>query len=280
MMRYRVVHKTIFKYDKPALASYNEARMLPARNENQIVFSSKVEVKPSGANFEFHDYFDTRVVFFEALEPHEKLAITADSLVEIRNVGEQEFMATWDEIQLASVRSLELVDYLRQTPRTTPPADLAKFALSTAESSDPAETVKAICEKVYGSVKYQSGITGVHSVASEAWKKKQGVCQDFAHLVVGALRHVGIPARYVSGYLHPQLEPKLHQTVVGESHAWVEWFIGGWQAFDPTNNVPVNGRHVLVGRGRDYDDVPPLRGVFAGAESSELSVTVELTREL
>jgi transglutaminase-like putative cysteine protease len=280
MMRYRVVHKTTFRYDQPALASYNEARMLPARNENQIVFSSKVEVKPNGANFEFQDYFDTRVVFFEALEPHAKLSIISDSLVEIRTEPRESNSVSWDELKAAASHSLELVDYLRQTSRTTPPADLAKFATQQLELAGPHEAAVALCEKVYKTVKYQPGITGVHSVASEAWKKKQGVCQDFAHLVVGALRHIGIPARYVSGYLHPEIAPRLHTTVLGESHAWVEWFAGTWHSFDPTNNVPINGRHILVGRGRDYDDVPPLRGVFAGAESSELSVAVELTREL
>jgi transglutaminase-like putative cysteine protease len=96
---------------------------------------------------------------------------------------------------------------------------------------------------------------------------------------VGALRSVGIPARYVSGYLHPQIEPRIGQAVTGESHAWLEWFAGEWIPNDPTNNIQATNRHIVVARGRDYDDVPPLRGVYAGAANSELFVSVEITKE-
>ena len=107
----------------------------------------------------------------------------------------------------------------------------------------------------------------------------KGVCQDIAHITLGALREVGIPARYVSGYLHPKSEAEVGVAVAGESHAWVEWFAGDWQGFDPTNNVEIGDRHVLVGRGRDYSDVPPLRGVYAGPFKSHLHVKVTITRE-
>lgn len=280
MKRYRVVHRTGFKYNTHAVASYNEARMLPIRDENQIVFSSKLEIKPKGANFEFQDYFDTRVVFFEALEPHLELSILSDSLVELRNGKSGVPTATWKELSATISTRVDLTEYSAQTKRTAPPAELAKFVHKTVESSSPHEAAIAICKHIFNSVKYQHGVTGVHSIASEAWKKKVGVCQDFAHLALGALRAAGIPARYVSGYLHPQLEPVLHESVTGESHAWVEWFAGEWFAYDPTNDVAAQDRHIIVGRGRDYDDIAPLKGVFAGAEVSELLVQVEITREL
>jgi len=126
---------------------------------------------------------------------------------------------------------------------------------------------------------YVHGSTGVHSVATEAWTKKSGVCQDFTHLALGALRSVGIPARYVSGYLHPSLEPEVGLRVIGESHAWVEFYVGEWVSFDPTNDVFIEDRHVSVAKGRDYDDVSPLRGVYAGLAESELFVSVEIIRE-
>jgi transglutaminase-like putative cysteine protease len=119
----------------------------------------------------------------------------------------------------------------------------------------------------------------VHTTAAEAWEQKRGVCQDITHLAIGALRSVGIPARYVSGYLHPQPDAAIGQTVAGESHAWVEWFCGDWRGFDPTNLIDIGDRHVTVGRGRDYNDVAPLRGVYAGPYGSKLFVTVEITRE-
>ena len=115
-------------------------------------------------------------------------------------------------------------------------------------------------------MEYMRGVTGVHSTAAEAWGERKGVCQDIAHVALGALRSVGIPARYVSGYLHPDAGAAIGQTVIGESHAWVEWFAGEWRGYDPTNLAEVGELHVLVGRGRDYSDVSPLRGVYAGPE--------------
>jgi transglutaminase-like putative cysteine protease len=110
------------------------------------------------------------------------------------------------------------------------------------------------------------------------WQTKQGVCQDFAHLTLGALRSLGIPARYVSGYLHPRPDAALGETVEGQSHAWVEWWAGEWVPYDSTHSGPIGEDHVLVARGRDYGDVSPLTGVYAGAAASELFVTVEVTR--
>jgi len=126
---------------------------------------------------------------------------------------------------------------------------------------------------------YQTGATGVHTAAADAWAAGSGVCQDYAHLALGALRGMGIPARYVSGYLHPRADAEIGETLAGESHAWVEWWQGGWVGFDPTNDTPATDRHVVVARARDYRDVPPIRGLLAGpAGTSTLTVTVETTR--
>lgn len=280
MKRYRVVHRTGFKYSNAAVASYNEARMLPARDDFQIVFSARLDIKPGGASYEYLDYFDTRVVAFEALEPHLELSIVSDSLVELRPRPSRDLNLSWDELAAEVPRRIDLNEFVSQSRRTQPPSELVKLAGKVAKSKGPHDAALEICSLIFAHIKYEPGTTGVHSVAAEAWKHKAGVCQDFAHLAVGALRAIGIPARYVSGYLHPHREPKLHERVMGESHAWVEWFVGDWFAFDPTNDVPVADRHINVARGRDYDDVPPLRGVYAGALDSELQVHVEITREL
>lgn len=279
MSRYKIVHTTGFKYEGEVVASYNEARLLPLRDENQVVFATKLEVQPQGSLHEYFDYFNTRAVMFEVLEPHRELTITSTSVVELRPHIAAAPGLGWSDLASEIFSSLELTDSVTQTKRTAPPSDVAKFAKKTATTLTPHETALAICQKVYSSMTYRHGFTGVHSVASEAWHNKTGVCQDFAHVTLGALRSVGIPARYVSGYLHPAKDPKLGETVTGESHAWVEWWAGAWFAFDPTNDVDVTDRHVVVGRGRDYDDVPPLRGVYAGPFSSELFVTVEITKE-
>jgi transglutaminase-like putative cysteine protease len=122
------------------------------------------------------------------------------------------------------------------------------------------------------------GATEVTTDAADAWKGKSGVCQDFAHLALGVLREARIPARYVSGYLHPSTDPVVGEEVTGESHAWIEWWDGDWVGFDPTNARPAGEQHVLVARGRDYEDVPPLRGIYSTRGESELFVGVEITR--
>ncbi len=279
MSRYRIVHTTGFKYQGEVVASYNEARLLPIRDENQLVFSSKLQIHPDGAAHEYLDYFKTRAVMFEVLEPHDELTITSTSVVELRPAVEPTPGLNWDDLAAEIVSSLELTDAVGQTKRTQPATELVKFAKKLATTHSPHETALAISHKVFQDMTYMHGVTGVHSIATDAWGEKIGVCQDFAHITVGALRAVGIPARYVSGYLHPSKEPKIGEKVSGESHAWVEWWAGSWFAFDPTNDVLVSDRHVVVGRGRDYDDVPPLRGVFAGPFNSELFVSVEITKE-
>jgi transglutaminase-like putative cysteine protease len=124
---------------------------------------------------------------------------------------------------------------------------------------------------------YTPGVTDVSTTAGEAWASGHGVCQDFTHATMSLLRAAGIPARYVSGYLHTE-EPTPGRTVTGESHAWVEYWDATWHAVDPTNDRSVGGAHVVVARGRDYADVPPLKGIYAGGQSEDLGVTVEITQ--
>jgi transglutaminase-like putative cysteine protease len=172
------------------------------------------------------------------------------------------------------------VEHLAQTERTRPHPEVAEIAQSIAgRRDDPWQAAQDICIAVGDAVEYVPGFTAVHTTAAEAWDARKGVCQDMAHIAVGALRAVGIPARYVSGYLHPRPDAQIDVPVRGESHAWVEWYAGQWQGFDPTNNIEIGDRHVLVGRGRDYNDVPPLRGVYGGSHKSHLNVEVTITRE-
>jgi len=170
------------------------------------------------------------------------------------------------------------VEFLAATPLTAIDDELAGRASELAGALPPAEAAAAIADWVRASVAYQPGSTGVRTNAQEAWALRQGVCQDIAHLTVGMLRAVGIPARYVSGYLHPTAAAEVGQTVAGQSHAWVEWWTEQWHGHDPTNGVPAGPGHVTVARGRDYADVAPLKGVYHGAAASHLGVTVEMTR--
>ncbi|MFP7761962.1 transglutaminase family protein [Marisediminicola sp. LYQ134] len=280
MKRLRIKHKTGFHYQGEVTASYNEARMLPVSSEGQLVMYSGLEISPMSAQNAYVDYWGSRVSSFEILTPHRELALTATSLVEVRDREHPHEVIAWDDLTELADRATEFVEQRGQTRRTAPPADVVELARSIADSCvSPCEAAMQICVAIGKSVEYMTGVTGVHTTAAEAWEHRKGVCQDIAHLAIGALRSVGIPARYVSGYLHPKPDAAIGETVTGESHAWVEWFCGSWRGFDPTNLIDIGDRHVLVGRGRDYNDVPPLRGVYAGPFKSELFVTVEITRE-
>ncbi|MDZ4046370.1 MAG: transglutaminase family protein [Rhodoglobus sp.] len=281
MNRLRIKHMTGFHYGGDVTASYNEARMLPVSADGQLVLFSNLEILPISSHHNYVDYWGSRVSSFEILTPHKELALTATSLVEVRPRLHADEKLDWDALAVAAERATSSVEQLKQTRRTNPPVEVQDLAREIASSTtDACAAALEICMAIGNAVEYMQGVTGVHSTAAEAWAVRKGVCQDIAHLALGALRHVGIPARYVSGYLHPKPSAEIGETVAGESHAWVEWFCGdGWRGFDPTNNIDIGDRHVLVGRGRDYNDVPPLRGVYAGPFGSTLFVTVEITRE-
>jgi transglutaminase-like putative cysteine protease len=217
---------------------------------------------------------------FEVLTPHTELSVTATSLVEVRPSDAPAPNATWDDISTLADRSVHFVEDLRFTRLTSPHEDVVHMAAEAKRgAANPHQAALMIAGAVHDRIAYQRGVTGVHSTGSDAWNAGKGVCQDFAHVAIGALRSIGIPARYVSGYLHPKPNAEVGETVAGESHAWVEWYAGSWFGYDPTNMLDIGERHVLVARGRDYTDVSPLRGVYAGPSASSIFVRVEITRE-
>jgi transglutaminase-like putative cysteine protease len=279
MSRLRVRHVTGYHYGGEVTQSYNEARMLPGSDDGQFVLASNLEISPISSSHGYVDYWGTRVNSFEILTPHEQLSLTATSLVEVVRRDHAAPGLSWEELAPAARASVDSVEQLQQTPLTEPPEEVRELARAAAADLEPCAAARAVCRVIHERVEYMAGVTGVQSTAQESWAQGRGVCQDIAHIAIGALRSIGVPARYVSGYLHPDPAFPLGVPVTGESHAWVEWFCGSWHGFDPTNDLDIGERHVLVGRGRDYTDVTPLRGVYAGPSGSRLFVEVEITRE-
>ena len=277
MSRLHVVHTTTFTYDSPVTASYNEARMVPLSDTDQTVMSATLAVEPLTWRHDYVDYWGTNTTAFESSEPHSRLVLTSTSRVEV-HPRVRSAPVGWDVLREPG--TLDAMAEFLVTSRTTAiPDELAAIAADAATLPEPDATARRICAAVHERVQYVPGVTAVHSVGSEAWIARKGVCQDMAHLSVGALRSVGIPARYVSGYLHPAGDGDVGLTVSGESHAWVEWWVGDWVAHDPTNDIDVGEHHVVLGRAREYQDVAPVRGIFAGGASQLLDVTVRITRE-
>lgn len=278
--RYRIQHVSRYEYDRSVTASFNEARLTPRQRSYQLRLESTIAIEPVTWNYRYTDYWGTEVRAFEASGPHRTLEVRANSLVEIdatrRPAAPAEF--DWSHLRDPNVQD-DLVEYLTQTPTTQPPADLAERAETIAAEHNPAQTGQLLAETIHDALGYVPGATEVRTTAVQAWAARKGVCQDYSHLLLGALRHVGVPARYVSGYLYPADEPDVGDTAEGESHAWVECWLGEWCAHDPTNLSEVAERHVMIGTGRHYPDVPPIKGIVAGQhETVGMSVRVGLTR--
>lgn len=274
--RIRIVHTTGYRYDAPVRESYNELRLTPRNDTRQNVIVSRVETTPSSRLYRYTDYWGTSVTAFDLHAPHRELAVVATSVVETGDVTPPVVTGTWEELHGEAVRDrqTEMLEFTRYVGRE--PA-LARVARGLRRR-DPVDAVLGACRWVREHLTYRPGATGVHTSAVEAWQAGEGVCQDFVHLTLLLLREMGVPCRYVSGYLLPREDTAVRQTVQGQSHAWVEAWTGGWWAYDPTNDVPVGHRHVQVAAGRDYADVAPLRGVYSGGEATALEVRVDMTR--
>jgi transglutaminase-like putative cysteine protease len=279
-MRLSIDHQTGFRYASPVKSSYNEARMTPT-SDGQTVWSSRITIEPAAWSFSYVDYWGTTVTTFELHEPHERLTVHAQALVDTRSDDlpwDTERRAARNDLGWPALRDRGVIDsmteFLAVTPRTTPPDELAALAAEVA-GQPPRLAGLDVCALVHDRLAYRRGSTAVTSTAREVWQLGSGVCQDFSHVALGALRSIGLPARYVSGYLHPGSADH-RGTVTGESHSWIEWWCGSWVAYDPTQGHRLTDRYVRVGQGRDYGDVAPLRGTYSGGES-EMFVTVSMT---
>ncbi len=277
MWRMRVVHSTGYAYKSPVTASFNEARLTPRSDSRQNVILNRVETVPATRSYRYVDYFGTAVTAFDLHAPHTELEVTASSVVETDVQERPEAKVSWDD--LASEAVIDRFDeYLTPTHYTPASKRIERVGRRIAKYHDPEEAVIEAARWVQGELKYVPGTTGVHSSGLDALREGKGVCQDFAHLTLILLRGMGIPARYVSGYLHPKPKAKVGDTIDGQSHAWLQAWTGSWWNYDPTNDAEINEQYISVGVGRDYADVTPLKGIYSGEGSTDLDVIVEITR--
>lgn len=275
-MQLRIRHTTGYHYESGAMASFNEARMTPMTTSEQYVLRSRLEISPTPWSYEYRDYWGTTVTSFEVHDPHQDLTVVSTSIVDTQGTVPEPHGVGWDALD--AVKD-EWCEYLAMSSWVDVSDDLVSDLNQLPSTfATPGDYARAVFELVHSRIRYLPGTTEVTTTAAEAWAAESGVCQDFAHVAIGALRWAGIPARYVSGYLHPSPDPVIGDEVAGESHAWIDWWDGEWIGWDPTNAIAAGPRHVVVAKGRDYADSPPLRGIFSTAGGSELFVGVEITR--
>jgi transglutaminase-like putative cysteine protease len=265
-MQLRVEHTTEFSYDASIAEAYTELRLRPLEGGGQHCSSFRLTTEPFGLRVrEYHDHFGNDVHHFDVLESHERLAVTAVSevMTPASFAGERQVPTP-----------LELYDYLEPTDYAPFSESVSQFAGRHAAGAEGSERARALMTGIYADLVYDPSATDVQTRADEVLALGRGVCQDFTHVLLAACRSLGIPARYVSGYLY---DPKLEGDNAA-SHAWVDVWDAqrGWLALDPTHDREQTETYVRVAVGRDYADVPPTRGVYKGQANETLAVRVGL----
>jgi transglutaminase-like putative cysteine protease len=277
MWRMRVVHATGYAYKSPVTASFNEARLTPRSDSRQNVILNRVETIPATRSYRYVDYWGTAVTAFDLHAPHTELEVTSSSVVETDKDAAPTEKVSWDDLKSEAVID-RFDEVLSPTDYTPASRRIQAVGKRIARYHEPQEAVIAAADWVHSELEYVPGTTGVHSSGLDAHREGKGVCQDFAHLSLILLRSMGIPSRYVSGYLHPKRKATVGDTIDGQSHAWIQAWTGSWWHYDPTNDTGINEQYISVGVGRDYSDVTPLKGIYSGAGSTDLDVVVEITR--
>jgi transglutaminase-like putative cysteine protease len=292
MTRYSIRHITRYKYAERVTRCYNLAHVVPRNTTRQRCLKTTVKVSPTPARSQKRsNYFDNIAYHFEIQKPHTELEIIAESEVQLDERNHDlnlDLGATYRSAldYLHDVLTPETIDarqYLLGSTMIDIKAELAEFARpSFAQDRSLKSCVSDLTTRIFTDFKYDPNSTTVATPLADVLAQKRGVCQDFAHLEIGCLRAMGIPARYVSGYIETLPKPGETKLVGSDAtHAWIAYYCPeeGWLEFDPTNNTQANNQHIVTAFGRDYFDVTPVRGViFGGGSLPTLDVSVDVAR--
>ena len=280
-MYYTIRHVTRFRYSAPASESVMELRMQPRSEGSQRCLTFKLQTQPRSQAQSYVDYLGNIIHHFDVPGKHSQLTITAEALVQVQApppLPEALGPGAWDAVG-ALLDDHDAWDMLQPSHFARPSETLRNLArdLGVKQGSDPLATLRALNAAIFKAFAYAPQTTRVDSPIEEAIEARRGVCQDFAHIMIALVRDLGIPCRYISGYLFHRHEDR-DRSEADATHAWVEALLPGlgWVGFDPTNNLLVGERHVCAAIGRDYDDVPPTRGTYKGGASSEPQVSVRV----
>lgn len=288
MIKYKITHTTTYNYGEPVLVCQNELRLTPRDSRLQICKQHRLIIRPQPAiSGRRLDYFGNHLNFFSIEESHRRLVVTATSRVEIRapNLPDPAASAPWEVIRDVvpsdlSKAGLEAVQFRVDSAGAFATRNLRDYAgLSFPPGRPILEGAIDLMHRIHSEFKYDTTATTVTSTLADVFRLRRGVCQDFAHVAIGCLRALGLPARYVSGYLRTTPPPGRPRLVGADaSHAWLSVYCGdaGWVDLDPTNDVLPTTDHITVAWGRDYHDVCPIKGVFVGGGQHTMNVSVDV----
>ncbi len=290
-MNYRVSHRTTYRYASQVAYSRLVAHLAPRATARQRPTAFAVTVKPSPATtFERSDFFGNATIWFILEEAHAVLDIHAESRVAVDPLaafaaptdrGWEHVRAAFEFARDADVR--DALQYTFDTPLTAPNADIVAYARkSFARGAPLLDCVRDLNARIFADFTFDKEATDTSTTVRESFALRAGVCQDFAHIAIAAVRSMGLAARYVSGYLLTRPPPGRERLVGADaSHAWFAAWIPpyGWVDFDPTNDVLPSSEHITVAWGRDYGDVAPIHGIITGGSEHEVDVAVDVVPE-
>jgi transglutaminase-like putative cysteine protease len=287
-MTYDIVHRTTYKYAAPVSVSHHVARLEPRATETQQRenFTLKISPHPTVRKAR-EDYFGNRLCFFSIQQVHERLETITTSRVTVNapRALPLENSPPWETVaglfrDPVSPEVVEPYQFVFDSPQVRASFELADYALESFRPNAPLLSGTAdLMRRIHQDFKYDTQATTVATPLEDVWKTRRGVCQDFAHLGIACLRSLGLPARYVSGYLRTHAPPGKEKLIgTDASHAWFASFCPevGWVDFDPTNNVRPAQEHITLAYGRDFGDVSPLSGILTGGGAHEVKVAVDV----
>jgi transglutaminase-like putative cysteine protease len=287
-MLFNIVHTTGYVYADTAMEAYLEVRLTPPARAEQDVLRHRIEFQPGAEASDYIDYFGNRTTFYSMTLRHRQLKVTNRMTVRTlpRVLPEGGLALTIAEARQILKSGTGVFDYLQPTEAIPIASESSAWGREILRENRPlGEALDELNKTIYREFKYRSGSTEIETPLSLIWKKREGVCQDFAHVMIGVLRAARIPCRYVCGYIESEPAVSVDPTrkrLVGSlaTHAWVEVLVPGmaWVALDPTNNQWCGEQHVTVAVGRDFLDAAPVRGTFKGSASQKLKVHVSMQR--
>ena len=297
-MLYHIYHNTQFTYQQWVSFSHNLVRLKPRNTLSQTLIDFSLTTDPLVGEMEsYDDYFGNHLTHLLIRKSHHHLNVTAKSCVSMdldaleyhRTLAENSKVLSYEEVLNALRQNTKDVIEAKQfcLPShfiSLNNHDLREYAmLSFSTDKSLYESVEEFMGRIFHDFQFVSGFSDISTPIAEVFKERKGVCQDFAHLAISALRSIGLSARYMSGYLET-LPPKGEEKLFGAdaSHAWFSVFIPGfgWFDFDPTNNIVPSHQHILLGYGRDFGDCSPMQGVVHGSGTSQIGVMVDVSREI
>lgn len=290
-MRYHIKHTTIYQYRDLVNQSFSEVRLTPNFTNFQACIDSKLVVSPNTHTMNSRlDFYGNLVHSFSVCQPHRHLNIVAESTVNIfsnRLNFDFEFGTTiWSAFQKQlntfDPQLLDIKPFILDSTYITHEESIGHFVRPIFEQNPILlQAIKRLMNQIFTQFQFKSGATTISTPLAEVMKLRKGVCQDFAHIAIACLRYMGLPAKYISGYLET-IPPLGVEKLVGAdaSHAWVAAYIPeyGWVEFDPTNNIFVRDQHITLATGRDYGDVAPVRGVVYSEGAQQMETSVDVTR--